>query len=135
MNAYWGSRSLALFIRIACWIPKATNTHSEYVILIALAQLQWLHRRTSVLRLYVHYLYFRFCLALLIHCKSCQNLSGRQCLFCELYHRHSFLVCLEKSDACKEFWLPRSTVLGTIAIRRSVRSCFNKGTQIYGKPY
>jgi hypothetical protein len=21
--------------RIACWIPKATNTHSEYVILIA----------------------------------------------------------------------------------------------------
>jgi len=23
-------------ILIACWIPKATNTHSEYVILIAL---------------------------------------------------------------------------------------------------
>jgi len=22
-------------LRIACWIPKATNTHSEYVILIA----------------------------------------------------------------------------------------------------
>jgi len=22
-------------MRIACWIPKATNTHSEYVILIA----------------------------------------------------------------------------------------------------
>jgi len=26
--ATWG-------MRIACWIPKATNTHSEYVILIA----------------------------------------------------------------------------------------------------
>jgi hypothetical protein len=25
---------------IACWIPKATNTHSEYVILIALPQQQ-----------------------------------------------------------------------------------------------
>jgi len=22
-------------MRIACWVPKATNTHSEYVILIA----------------------------------------------------------------------------------------------------
>ena len=27
-------------MRIACWIPKATNTHSEYVILIALPQQQ-----------------------------------------------------------------------------------------------
>jgi hypothetical protein len=29
--------------RIACWIPKATNTHSQYVILIAFPQQQWLH--------------------------------------------------------------------------------------------
>ena len=28
-------------MRIACWIPKATNTHSEYVILIALPLQQW----------------------------------------------------------------------------------------------
>jgi hypothetical protein len=35
---------------IAYWIPKATNTHSEYVILIAVLQQQWLHQRTSVLR-------------------------------------------------------------------------------------
>jgi hypothetical protein len=26
---------------IACWIPKAANTHSEYVILIALPLQQW----------------------------------------------------------------------------------------------
>ena len=25
-------------VRIACWIPKATNKHSEYVILIAFAR-------------------------------------------------------------------------------------------------
>jgi hypothetical protein len=30
-------------MRIARWIPKATNTHSEYVILIAFRLLQWLH--------------------------------------------------------------------------------------------
>jgi len=28
---------------IACWIPEATNTHSNYVILIAFLMQQWLH--------------------------------------------------------------------------------------------
>ena len=37
-------------MRIACWIPKATNTHSEYVILIAFPLQQWLHGRASMLR-------------------------------------------------------------------------------------
>jgi hypothetical protein len=39
-------------MRIACWISKATDTHSEYVILIAFP-LQWLHERASML----HYTY------------------------------------------------------------------------------
>jgi len=30
---------------IACWIPKATNTHSKYVIFIAFPLQQWLHER------------------------------------------------------------------------------------------
>ena len=37
-------------MRIACWMPKATNTHSEYVILIAFPLQQWLHERASMLR-------------------------------------------------------------------------------------
>ena len=37
-------------MRIACWIPKATNAHSEYVILIALPLQQWLQGRASMLR-------------------------------------------------------------------------------------
>jgi len=37
-------------VRVACWIPKATSTHSEYAILIAFALQQWLHERASVLR-------------------------------------------------------------------------------------
>jgi hypothetical protein len=40
--------------RIACWIPKDIDTHSEYVILIAFPLQQWLRERASVLRLYVH---------------------------------------------------------------------------------
>jgi hypothetical protein len=36
-------------MRIACWIPKTTNTHSEYVMFIAFAMQRWLHERASVL--------------------------------------------------------------------------------------
>ena len=32
-------------MRIACWIPKATNTHSDYVILIAFSVQQRLQDR------------------------------------------------------------------------------------------
>jgi len=32
-------------MRITCWIPTATNTHSQYVILIAFLLQQWLHER------------------------------------------------------------------------------------------
>jgi len=28
-------------MRIACWIPKATNTHSEYVTLIVFTREKW----------------------------------------------------------------------------------------------
>jgi hypothetical protein len=32
------------------WGTKATNTHSEYVIVIAFPRQQWLHERASMLR-------------------------------------------------------------------------------------
>jgi hypothetical protein len=35
-------------MRIECWMPKATNTHSEYVMLIAFPLKLWLHERVSV---------------------------------------------------------------------------------------
>jgi hypothetical protein len=34
---------------IACWIPKATNTHSDYIILIVFQLQQWLPESASVL--------------------------------------------------------------------------------------
>ena len=37
-------------MRISCWIPKATDTHSEYVTLIAFPLQQWLHESTSLSR-------------------------------------------------------------------------------------
>jgi len=37
-------------MRISRWVPKSTNTHSQYVILIAFSLQQWLHERASLLR-------------------------------------------------------------------------------------
>jgi hypothetical protein len=45
-------------ICIACWVPKATHTHTharaEYLILTALLRQQWLRERALHLPLYVH---------------------------------------------------------------------------------
>ena len=35
---------------IACWIPKATSTYSEFVIPVAFPLQQWLHEHVSMLR-------------------------------------------------------------------------------------
>jgi len=51
-------------MRIACWIPKATNTHSQYVILIVFPLQHWLHERASVLRLRTLLVLFLFALAI-----------------------------------------------------------------------
>jgi hypothetical protein len=87
-----------LCMRIVCWIPKATNTHSEYVIRVAFPRQQWLRERASVLSLYLHYL-------------SCLQMSGslrgktrtyscvylRQIMVCNYYyyhhHRHHHHCC------------------------------------------
>jgi hypothetical protein len=37
-------------MRTACWIPKATDTRSEYVIFTAFPRQQWLRERAKKLR-------------------------------------------------------------------------------------
>jgi hypothetical protein len=37
-------------MRFACWMTKATDIHSEYVILIACRRQQWLSERAPMLR-------------------------------------------------------------------------------------
>ena len=45
-------------MRFARWMPEATDTHSEYVIVIAFAQQSWLRESTSMLRsMYIVYLF------------------------------------------------------------------------------
>jgi hypothetical protein len=44
---------IILSIHVACWISKATDSHSEYVILISFPRQQWLRERALTL----HYTY------------------------------------------------------------------------------
>jgi hypothetical protein len=37
-------------MRFACWITKATDTHSQYIMLIAFPRQQWLRESTPMLR-------------------------------------------------------------------------------------
>ena len=36
-------------MRVTSWITKATDTHSEYIIIITFTLQQWLHERPSLL--------------------------------------------------------------------------------------
>jgi hypothetical protein len=54
-------------MRIGCWIPKVTNTHSEYIILIDFPLQQWLRERASEFR----YAYFVCIVRLLFHLPFC----------------------------------------------------------------
>ena len=46
-----GRTQMAIWhMRIARWIPQATDTHSEYIILNVFPLQQWLHQRASTLR-------------------------------------------------------------------------------------
>ena len=48
------SQTTILRMRVTCWIPKATNTHSEYVILIAFSTATMIARTGRSVKLYVH---------------------------------------------------------------------------------
>jgi hypothetical protein len=51
ITVQWGRPQITKWrMRIACWITKDRNTHSEYVIIIAVPLQQFLHERVSVLR-------------------------------------------------------------------------------------
>jgi len=45
----YGPQKTTRHMCIACWIPKAKNTHSEYVILIAFSLQQLLHEHATML--------------------------------------------------------------------------------------
>ena len=82
-NIVQPDRSQTMRTRIAWWMIKATNTHSAYVILIALLPPQWLHKHKSMLR----YTYSRSYTGLhIMYRYSCQIFTKRD------PSRHIFLI-------------------------------------------
>ena len=61
-------------IRIACWIPKATNTHSQYVILIVRTLQQWLYEHAAMLC-------YTYIASLVANGEAVCLLIGRNCLY------------------------------------------------------
>ena len=102
-------------MRIACWIPKATDTHSEHVILIAFLLQQWLHQRASMSRYaYIACLVSQQCTSpvfirnvshpvtmldvrLLVRLCAYLRQKAAVCVWFELLHRWKFLACLSLS--------------------------------------
>ena len=74
--------------RIACWIIKATNTHLEYVILIAFPLQQWLRERASMLR--YTYIACLFCCAERTECFNVVAVNA-----CLLVRGHTILTSRE----------------------------------------
>jgi hypothetical protein len=72
-------------MRFACWITMATDTHSEYVILIAFPRRQWIHKQPSMSR----YTY----IACLVHCKTDVTSPAQLRTPIHLKQTHRFTLC------------------------------------------
>ena len=67
-------------MRIACCILKATNTHLDYVILIAFPMQQWLHKRVSMLRYaYIACLVINQCVSCEVTAEAEETIVHRAC--------------------------------------------------------
>ena len=108
-------------MRIAYWVTKATNTHSEYVILIAFPLQQWLCERASMLR----YTY--------IDCRVLWMcfIAGEYSMLLVSFHlqRHmgNFLIqvygpcCLLVVLSWVSFWLNREATADRVSLGKSHR--------------
>jgi hypothetical protein len=74
-------------IRNACWILKATSTHSEYIVLIALSWQQWLDGRalmllyTRIACFVVRYVNCKFCGCVISANFSCNEIPCKEIAF------------------------------------------------------
>ena len=93
-------------MRFACWITKATDTHSENVILIAFPTQQWFHVRASVL-LYMYIvclvtLYSMVCPAVLLKSVICLFLLCLSHIYTYIYihiHIHMYIYSTNYSPS------------------------------------
>jgi hypothetical protein len=89
-------------MRITCWMPKAKNTHWQYVILIVFPLQQWLYGRASVLTLYALCMpcpAWKYHCSLYIHTTNRWVQSYEYCCFDIAFH---LLICI--CIQCVKYW-------------------------------
>ena len=89
---------------ITCWIPKATNTHSEYVILFAFPLQQRLHESALILRstytaCLVYLLLLKKLLHLIYFCESKYRFYQRENCFSKLNVSHLLTLAYNSQTA------------------------------------
>jgi len=82
-------------MRIACWISKFTDTHSEYATLIVFPRQQCLRERVSVMCMYAHCLFrLSFLWSVVPTSALCKSMLGGRTVSCPGYGlkggRHRF---------------------------------------------
>jgi len=84
----WGTTQMTIWrMHIACSLPKATNTHSQYAVLTAFPLQQWLHEHASMLR----YTYIAF-----VTCRPARGADWRtSALRCKVSVRDYRYVCCD----------------------------------------
>jgi hypothetical protein len=96
-------------IRFAFWMNKATDTHSEYVIIIAFPRQQWLRERASMLRC-------SYTACLVVFCHQPYTVIA-QYLYCVIFipevNNRPFLVGIKWRDTVWYWVNSCHTVLGT----------------------
>jgi hypothetical protein len=115
---------------LACWITKATNTHSEYVILTAFPRQQWLCEHASVLRYTYIGCLVSVCGKLRLK-RRCKNLSEIINMFCNTgfdvgcAQRELFLVLKVVHSVsvitCRWFGNMESFIITVVNLKRRVQ--------------
>ena len=105
---------------VACWVPKAANTHSEYVIPIVFPLQEWLHERASLLLLYAH-------------CLSCYFIIMASFpIQCLLYYSYLFQVSSHSTfERVEEFKYLGTTLTNQNAIQEEIKSRLRSGNACY----
>jgi hypothetical protein len=106
LSDVFGILSMTIWrMRIACWIPKAIDTHSEYVILIDFPLQQWLHKRALMLLLYIYclscycditFLLWKVTIKLNFHDFRLPPRSRRELGFSGLSHSSQFFISIHE---------------------------------------
>jgi hypothetical protein len=77
-------------MRIASWITKAIHSLELYNIFVVFPLQQWLHKRASILGLFVHCLSYLM-LKLLIHQENRRLLKVKSIFVPKIYHLYVFI--------------------------------------------